>query len=153
MDYSQIRYAFGMLNRRSQAYITDACRPWHIGYSEYVVLEELYRGDGCSQDELSKALSVDKGLVARCVKSLEEKGYVQRRQDERDKRFKYIYLTEKARHVQEQLMRLSEIWIRALTRDMNEDLIAATIQGMTQAAGNAASLTWNKNDGEMGDDL
>ena len=26
MDYSQIRYAFGVLNRRSQAYITDACR-------------------------------------------------------------------------------------------------------------------------------
>ena len=94
MDYSQIRYAFGVLNRRSQAYITDACRPWHIGYSEYVVLEELYRGDGCSQDELSRQLSVDKGLVARCVKSLEEKGYVRRRQDEKDKRFKYIYLTE-----------------------------------------------------------
>ena len=48
------------------------------------------------QDELSRQLSVDKGLVARCVKSLEEKGYVRRRQDEKDKRFKYIYLTETA---------------------------------------------------------
>ena len=149
MDYSQIRYTFGVLNRRSQAYITDACRPWHIGYSEYVLLVELYRGDGCSQDELSRQLSVDKGLVARCVKSLEEKGYVRRRQDEKDKRFKYIYLTETARQAQKELLRLSEIWIRALTKDMDDALIETTIQGMTKAADNAASLTWNKADGEM----
>ena len=51
MDYSQIRYTFGVLNRRSQAYITDACRPWRIGYSEYVLLVELYRGDGCSPQQ------------------------------------------------------------------------------------------------------
>ena len=32
---------------------------------------------------------------------------------------------------------------------MDDALIETTIQGMTKAADNAASLTWNKADGEM----
>ena len=149
MDYSQIRYTFGVLNRRSQAYITDACRPWRIGYSEYVLLVELYRGDGCSQDELSRQLSVDKGLIARCVKSLEENGYVRRRQDEKDKRFKYIYLTEQGQQARDGLLHISEVWIQALTRNMDERMLASTLQGLQRAAQNAAVLTWDARDGEM----
>ena len=121
MDYSQIRYTFGVLNRRSQAYITDACRPWRIGYSEY----------------------------ARCVKSLEEKGYVRRRQDEKDKRFKYIYLTEQGQQARDGLLHISEVWIQALTRNMDERMLASTLQGLQQAAQNAAVLTWDARDGEM----
>ena len=88
-------------------------------------------------------------LLKKVGELLEEKGYVRRRQDEKDKRFKYIYLTETARQAQKELLRLSEIWIRALTKDMDDALIETTIQGMTKAADNAASLTWNKADGEM----
>lgn len=143
MDYGQIRYYFGILNRRTQAYIAYACRPWQISYSEYVLLVELYRSDGCSQEDLSRTLSVDKGMVARCVKSLEEKGYVQRRKDSADKRFKHIYVTEKGQHARSGLLHISEIWIQELTKNMDETVLAHTIEGLMQAARNAAVLNWD----------
>lgn len=153
MDYAQIRYHFGILNRRSQAYIAYACRPWNISYSEYVLLVELYRGNGCSQDDLSRTLSVDKGLIARCVKSLEEKGYIRRRHDALDKRVKHIYVTEKGRQARDELLRISETWIQALTKDMDQTVLMYTIAGLAQAAGNAAALSWEPDAGKKGEDL
>ena len=46
--------------------------------------------------QLKVILGVSKGLVSRSVEALAEKGLVDCRQDERDRRIQRIYLTEKA---------------------------------------------------------
>ena len=90
MNYLHAGHDFGIINMRSQAYITEACQPWNLSYSEYVALMNLYDLDGCSQSELCKEMKADKALVARSLKTLEEKGYVCRRQKDGDRRFKFI---------------------------------------------------------------
>ena len=87
--------------------------------------------------------------ISEVCKALEEKGYVRRRQDEKDKRFKYVYLTEQGQQARDRLLHISEVWIQALTRNMDERMLASTLQGLQQAAQNAAVLTWDARDGEM----
>lgn len=140
MDYSQIGYHFGVLNRRSQAYITYACKPYDITYSEYVILMELYLGDGVSQDELVQHLTADKGLVARTSKSLEAKGFISRQQDRNDKRLKRLYLTDQGEALRQRLQDILQRWIEALREGMNEDALATVIQGLEQIARKAATL-------------
>ncbi|KMO87853.1 hypothetical protein AB840_00245 [Megasphaera cerevisiae DSM 20462] len=140
MDYSRIGFNFGMLNRRSQAYISHACQPWNIRYSEYVILMELYIRDGCSQDELARAMTTDKGLVARNIKTLEKKGLIRREQDEKDRRFKYIYLTDSAFSLHEALLDVLKKWILCITEGMDRILIEQTIQGLQIAAANASKI-------------
>ena len=103
MNYLCVGHDFGVINMRSQAYITEACQPWNLSYSEYVTLMTLYDFDGSSQSELCNEMKADKALVARSLKTLEEKGYVCRRQKDGDRRFKFIYLTPKARDIQGEL--------------------------------------------------
>lgn len=141
MDYMSIGYHFGILNRRSQAFISYACQPWQISYPEYVILVELYRGDGCSQDALCKSLTADKALIARNVKKLETKGYIRRQQDQTDRRFKYMYLTEKAKHIQHALLDILQRWIHEVTKGMDPVLIEQTIHGLQIVSRNAASLS------------
>lgn len=141
MDYTSIGYHFGILNRRSQAFISYACQPWQISYPEYVILVELYRGDGCSQDALCKSLTADKALIARNVKKLETKGYIRRQQDKTDRRFKYMYLTEKAKRIQQALLDILQCWIYEVTKGMDSVLIEQTIQGLQIVSRNAASLS------------
>ena len=42
MNYLCVGHDFGVINMRSQAYITEACQPWNLSYSEYVTLMTLY---------------------------------------------------------------------------------------------------------------
>lgn len=140
MDISKIGYHFGVLNRRSQAYVTYACKPWDISYSEYVVLMELYQGDGCSQDELAKRLTADKGLVARTSKALEAKGYITRRQDQGDKRLKSLYITPAGRALEGTMRQILTRWLETITAGMDEERIAQTAQCLELAAQTAATV-------------
>lgn len=140
MDFLSVGTNFGILERRSRTYITAACASWHLSYPEYVILRHLYGHDGICQDEVASRIAADKGQVARNVKTLETKGYVVRKQDDTDKRFKHVYLTEKGEQLRQPLQQILDRWISCLTKDMDEDLIAMTIKGMKMAADNAAQV-------------
>ena len=120
MNYLCVGHDFGVINMRSQAYITEACQPWNLSYSEYVTLMTLYDFDGSSQSELCNEMKADKALVARSLKTLEEKGYVCRRQKDGDRRFKFIYLTPIARDIQGELAGVLETWITYLVEGFDE---------------------------------
>lgn len=141
MDYTSAGYHFGVLSRCTQAYIPYACRRWKLSYAEYVVIMELYRNDGCSQDELCKLLTADKALIARNAKSLEEKGFICRKRDDADGRVKRIYLTKKGKDIKEGLMVILKRWIHALAKGMDEAAIEQTVQALQLIATNAANVS------------
>ena len=42
MDYLDIAHCFGVIRRRSQAFVVEACEKLHLTYSEYALLLKLY---------------------------------------------------------------------------------------------------------------
>lgn len=137
MDYRDIARNFGILNRRSQAFITTACTPLGIGFTEYTVLLKLYMQEGCNQEELSSMLAMDKSLTARTVKSLESKGFIYRSQTDADKRLKRIYTTDYGASLKETLMDLLQGWIDILAQGIEEGTVEAVFKGLHIAAENA----------------
>lgn len=94
MNYVELALCFGIVRRRSQALIVEACRDLGLNYSEYALLLKLNQMEGCSQDELASLLFVDKAAVTRVIKGLETKGYLYREIDGTDRRLRRLYLTE-----------------------------------------------------------
>lgn len=151
MNYLCVGHDFGIINMRSQAYITEACQPWNLSYSEYVTLMTLYDFDGSSQSELCNEMKADKALVARSLKTLEEKGYVCRRQKDGDRRFKFIYLTPKARDIQGELAGFLETWITYLVEGFDEtkrDEMLTMLHAIAERA-DEADIRAVKEKGEM----
>ncbi|WP_287770211.1 MarR family transcriptional regulator [Megasphaera sp.] len=151
MNYLCVGHDFGVINMRSQAYITEACQPWNLSYSEYVTLMTLYDFDGSSQSELCNEMKADKALVARSLKTLEEKGYVCRRQKDGDRRFKFIYLTPKARDIQGELAGFLETWITYLVEGFDEtkrDEMLTMLHAIAERA-DEADIRAVKEKGEM----
>ena len=151
MNYLCVGHDFGVINMRSQAYITEACQPWNLSYSEYVTLMTLYDFDGSSQSELCNEMKADKALVARSLKTLEEKGYVCRRQKDGDRRFKLIYLTPKARDIQGELAGFLETWITYLVEGFDEtkrDEMLTMLHAIAERA-DEADIRAVKKKGEM----
>lgn len=147
MDYRDAAHHFGVLYRRSQAFIVSACIPWNIGFSEFVLLTKLYENEGATLDELAYLLITDKGLMARTVKNLEDKGYIRREQDMHDKRQKHIYSTEQALCIKDKLYAVLETWVTNITAGLEPIVVEHTIQGLRKITENAATIVIKSNRG------
>lgn len=78
--------------------------------AQWRVLAKLARRDGQKQIELADAVDVEPITLSRMVDRLQEAGYVERRQDDADRRVWRIHLTDKARPILEELEALSDIF-------------------------------------------
>lgn len=84
-------------------------------------LTALYRSPGISQEEMARQLNVNKSSVTRQLSILEDKGYVKRDPDPKDKRSLLLYPTEKALLLKDRIFNCYSDWSRYLTEDFTEE--------------------------------
>ncbi len=77
--------------------------------------------EGMSQDELSRKLRIHKGAIAKMSRQMEEKGYIERRPDEVDRRRYGLYLTEKGRAALPLFCEAEADLEEVITRGMSEE--------------------------------
>ena len=75
---------------------------------------------------------------SRNLKTLEAKGFVSRRQQGTDRRYKYLYLTPKARELQDTMEEILRKWVDVLVQGVDEVTLGPALQLMHQVADNAA---------------
>lgn len=88
-----------LLARRSQFYIGNILKKYDLSVAEQPFFMTLQQYEGITQEELTALVCVDKAVTTRVVRSMEEKGYLVRIQDEKDRRQNRIYPTDKAREL------------------------------------------------------
>lgn len=77
--------------------ISNAVSHLHLYRGQPQVLEYLIEHGGCSQVELSEALGVSGASIATSIKRLCKAGFVERHEDENDRRINRIFVTEKGK--------------------------------------------------------
>lgn len=122
-----------LLARKNQAYIGHVLGKFNLTAAEQPFFMGIHRNAGLTQEELTAIVCVDKAATARAVRSLEEKGFLTRKQDEKDRRQNHIYPTRKAEdlepEVHRELLRLNELLTRGISGEAME-ITAATLQQM-----------------------
>lgn len=102
-----------LLARKSQIYLGNALNKYDLTAAEQPFFMALQRYEGITQEELTAIVCVDKAVTTRVVRSLEEKGYLTRLQDEKDRRQNRIYPTKKAKQlalvVKEELQKFNDM--------------------------------------------
>lgn len=107
-----------ILSRQLNIYFTHELSETELNASELVYLAQLYAHDGLTQEEMAKELSVDKAATARVMQSMEKKNLIVRKTDEKDKRAKRVFLTEKATRFEDRIREIQKDWITYITQDM-----------------------------------
>lgn len=110
-----------LLHRKGSIFINRELSNYGIGSGQFMFLLELYVQDGRNQEELSERLKIDKGTTARALKKLEEEGFITRLKDKSDKRSNKIYLTQKAKDVQENVFNILNEWNKKIRESLSED--------------------------------
>lgn len=108
-----------MLFRQNRWYMDQRMSAFGLGSGQYMFLFFLYNHNGANQDEISKALELDKATTARAIQKLEERGFVTRSTSEKDKRVNQVFLTQEAYDIQRELKSISSEWKAILVEGMD----------------------------------
>ena len=102
-DFSYMK-SFSIIHRYSIIYHIKALKKFKISGHQIGYIMNVCKAPGVSQEGLSAALGLNKGAVAKGVRPLIEEGYIQRIQNESDRRAYKLYPTDKA----EELLSVAE---------------------------------------------
>lgn len=79
-----------------------------LTYTQYIAMMVLWEEGTVSSKELGKKLFLDSGTLTPVLKSLEEKGFVQRRRSPKDERVLLVALTAEGDALKEQAVAVPE---------------------------------------------
>ena len=129
-----------ILSRQLNIYFAHELSETELNASELLYLAQLYARDGLTQEEMAKELSVDKAATARVMQSMEKKSLIVRKTDEKDKRAKRVFLTEKATRFEDRIREIQKDWIAYITQDMTTEESEKFYSQLIRMSGRAKEL-------------
>lgn len=140
-----------LLARKSQIYLGNVLSKYDLTAAEQPFFMALQRYEGITQEELTAVVCVDKAVTTRVVRSLEEKGYLIRLQDEKDRRQNRIYPTKKAKQlapeVREELGKFNDMLTEGIDTGSRE-LICRTLLQMEENLTNTKKIKDEQTEGK-----
>lgn len=113
--------------RLSQSIFTNKLRELEISSGQYDFFLVIAKNEGINQKEISDLLYVEKSTTAKAVRHLETKGYVYKKQVEKDKRYTSLYLTDKGREASVVVESVFTEMLGVFSKDIPESVIEETI--------------------------
>ncbi|GFE62425.1 MarR family winged helix-turn-helix transcriptional regulator [Geobacter sp. AOG2] len=83
-------------------------KPYGVTPEQWVTLHRLREQDGLTQKELADQIFKDQPTITRILDKLEQKQLIRRSASPEDRRVFRVHLTDQGRHLQEQLMAVSQ---------------------------------------------
>jgi DNA-binding MarR family transcriptional regulator len=99
-------------------------KEFDLTFGEQVILMFLSIHENVNQDTISKTYMIDKGMVAKTLNKLEQKGFIIRKQNPDKKRENIISLTQKGRYILNIMSAISKEWNEILYEGMSKEDIS-----------------------------
>ena len=101
-------YLAGLLARNLARALQERARALGFAPGQFPVLLELWSEEGLTQKQLVDRLDVEQATLANTLSRMERDGLVERRPHPNDRRAQLIFLTERARAMEDQAKRAAE---------------------------------------------
>ncbi len=133
-DMSETNYLSldsSVLYRCNQKHYDKLLSKYEIGYTQLILLTQIYEHEGISMNELATAGVFDKGTITKSIQRLEQLSYVRIENSEADKRAKLLFTTERTRQIMPELYQMRSEWNSYLSSDLSPEELEAyvTAQG------------------------
>lgn len=130
--YFQLLNEIGILSQLSRAMLET-----RLGHGmllpHFTVLNHLIRvGDGSTPLKLSSAFQVPKASMTHTLAGLVKAGYIEMRENEKDKRSKCIYITNAGRAFREQAIQSLAPDFKELAKEFSVDDVKAMLPALEQ---------------------
>lgn len=110
-----------MIHRTHMIFINDKIKHMDITAGQIPFLMVLSREEGITQDELAAHFHIDKGVVARALRKMEDNDYLFREIDPSNRRKHLIYLTGKGKNTVPQIRDIYKEWEKSIRSKISND--------------------------------
>lgn len=144
MDAHSYLKSFSIIHRFSIMYHIKALKKYKIAGHQMGYIMRICEKPGTSQEDLACFFGLNKGSVAKGIRSLVQEGYVERVQNQQDKRAYHLYPTKKADELFAVAKDITETFGNILTKNMTEQekelfqmLLTRACDNIMEAAGDS----------------
>ncbi|UIJ37520.1 MarR family winged helix-turn-helix transcriptional regulator [Desulfobaculum bizertense] len=132
-------YRLAWLARLDALYLQKLMSEFDLGPGMIPYVNELYRREGQTQEELARCLDVNSSAAARSLAALEQRGLVERRVNPKNRRQKLVYPTEKNFAMREKFFAAlemnNEMLLRGFEPEEREQLMSFMSRMLQNAIG------------------
>jgi DNA-binding MarR family transcriptional regulator len=111
---------FGIIYREYVQFINELLKESQLTFADSIFLCNIAVNSGCSQEDISLNLHIDRAAVARSIKKMEECGFVLVSRDKNDSRKKILELSDNGKKLYE------------MVNSANEERLSTLLKGCSQ---------------------
>lgn len=110
--------------RYSRMFTERKLKEHELSFGEQIIIMFLSANENVNQEAISKKYMIDKGMVAKTLDKLEQKGFIRRLQNPENKRENIISLQQKGIDILSDMGDVLKEWNEILYAGMSEEEIA-----------------------------
>ena len=142
--FSDLGRCISIFDRLMKMYYDHGLSTFEIGWGQQFYVEYLYDHPGASPQEMVEYIRVDKATLTKIIKKLTEVDYIRVVGDERDRRVKHLYLTEKAIPAAKQIKNIHADFYSTLSAGLSPAELASTEQTLRKMVDNIHQKVWHR---------
>lgn len=143
-QFSNLGRYISIFDRLMKMYYDRGLSEYEIGWGQQFYVEYLYDHPGASPQEMVECIRVDKATLTKMIKKLTEVGYIRVVGDEKDRRVKHLYLTEKAIPAAKQIKNIHADFYATLSVGISPAELTSTEQVLQQMVDNINQKVWHR---------
>lgn len=133
-----------ILDRLMKMYYDRGLSDFEIGWGQQFYVEYLYDHPGASAQEMAQCIRVDKATLTKVIKKLLALDYIKVTADEKDKRVKRLYLTEKALPAARRIKEIHNSFYQAVCTGLSSGTVRLTEETLAQMVENVNQKIWHR---------
>ena len=142
--FSDLGRYVSIFDRLMKMYYDHGLSAFEIGWGQQFYVEYIYEHPGASPQEMAECIRVDKATLSKTIKKLTEVGYIRVEGDEKDRRMKHLYLTEKALPAAEQIKKIHGAFFEDLQAGIPGEDLTVTENTLRRMADNINRKVWHR---------
>lgn len=83
----------GMIARALDSIANIEFKEYQLSKGQYLYLTRIFENPGIIPDKLAEMIKVDRTTAARAIKKLEEKGFIEKKPDSKNKKIRRLFVT------------------------------------------------------------
>ena len=143
-SFSDLGRYISIFDRLMKMYYDRGLSEFEIGWGQQFYVEYLFDHPGATSQEMAECIRVDKATLTKMIKKLTEVGYIQISGDERDRRVKHLYLTEKAMPAAQKIKSIHAEFYSTLSAGVPTADLALTEQTLQRMVENINHKVWHR---------
>jgi DNA-binding MarR family transcriptional regulator len=137
----EILREIGMIARALDSISNIEFKEYDLTKGQYLYLVRICENPGIIQEKLAEMIKVDRTTAARAIKKLEINGFIEKKEDQHNKKIKKLFPTEKGKNVYPFIRRENDYSNRVALAGFSEEEIE-TIFTLLQRVRKNVEIDW-----------